>query len=181
MKNIVRFWLTSLALALALALTACGGGGGGGQAPAGGGEEAPAAEEGGEAAEAPAGELTTSPSVEARGEQLLFSAEQLGPVPAGEEVTLSFNNTSTINQHNLLLLNTNDETVAASVNDASAEVGPDAGYVPDAPEIIGHTELLDPGAEGSFAVTIDEPGEYLYICTVPGHYAAGMHGILTVE
>jgi azurin len=26
-----------------------------------------------------------------------------------------------------------------------------------------------------------EPGEYLYICTFPGHYLAGMKGVLVVK
>lgn len=39
---------------------------------------------------------------------------------------------------------------------------------------------IDPGATEE--VTINAPtGEYYYFCNVPGHEAAGMHGILTVK
>jgi uncharacterized cupredoxin-like copper-binding protein len=38
---------------------------------------------------------------------------------------------------------------------------------------------LDPGEQATAAVTIDQPGVYEAICTVPGHAAAGM--VLTVE
>jgi plastocyanin len=38
---------------------------------------------------------------------------------------------------------------------------------------------LDPGEQATAAVTIDQPGAYEAICTVPGHAAAGM--VLTLE
>ena len=38
---------------------------------------------------------------------------------------------------------------------------------------------LDPGEQTTAAVTIDQPGAYEAICTVPGHAAAGM--VLTLE
>ena len=39
---------------------------------------------------------------------------------------------------------------------------------------------IDPGATEE--VTIKAPaGEYYFFCNVPGHEAAGMHGILTVK
>lgn len=38
-----------------------------------------------------------------------------------------------------------------------------------------------PGEEAAFTVSIDQPGEYRYYCTVPGHLEAGMEGLLTVR
>jgi uncharacterized cupredoxin-like copper-binding protein len=37
----------------------------------------------------------------------------------------------------------------------------------------GEVSELDPGQSGSLTVKLD-PGKYLLICNVPGHYAAGM-------
>ena len=38
----------------------------------------------------------------------------------------------------------------------------------------------DPGTTDTGALTIDEPGTYRFICTVPGHASAGMEGTITV-
>ena len=38
---------------------------------------------------------------------------------------------------------------------------------------------LDPGASGSLTVAL-QPGKYLLICNVPGHYASGMWTEFTV-
>jgi uncharacterized cupredoxin-like copper-binding protein len=48
---------------------------------------------------------------------------------------------------------------------------------------MANTELLEAGANGETTInfTVSDAGEYIYVCTVPGHYAAGMHGVLTVE
>ena len=40
--------------------------------------------------------------------------------------------------------------------------------------------LIKPGKSGSLTVTL-KAGSYKYICTVPGHDAAGMHGKLKVS
>ena len=41
------------------------------------------------------------------------------------------------------------------------------------------TALISPGKSGSLTVTLKR-GKYTYICTVPGHAAAGMKGTLKV-
>ena len=40
---------------------------------------------------------------------------------------------------------------------------------------------LDPGEQASAALTLDDPGTYEAICTVPGHAAAGMVLTITVR
>jgi uncharacterized cupredoxin-like copper-binding protein len=42
------------------------------------------------------------------------------------------------------------------------------------------TPLIAPGKDAKLTVTLDA-GKFLYVCTVPGHAAAGMKGTLTVE
>lgn len=37
------------------------------------------------------------------------------------------------------------------------------------------------GEQDEGTITLDEPGEYVYYCSIPGHRAAGMEGVLTVS
>ncbi|MCB1258028.1 MAG: cupredoxin domain-containing protein [Microthrixaceae bacterium] len=41
-------------------------------------------------------------------------------------------------------------------------------------------DMVDPGKTGELVLTGLAPGEYTFICTVPGHEAAGMKGTITV-
>jgi iron uptake system component EfeO len=45
--------------------------------------------------------------------------------------------------------------------------------------VIDEIEGLVPGLERDLTVTLD-PGEYIYVCRLPGHEEAGMKGTLTV-
>ena len=42
------------------------------------------------------------------------------------------------------------------------------------------TPLVDPGTSHSLTVSFTKVGKYEYLCTVPGHAAAGMRGLLIV-
>jgi uncharacterized cupredoxin-like copper-binding protein len=42
------------------------------------------------------------------------------------------------------------------------------------------TSMIPPGSSGTLTVTFTAPGTYEYLCTVPGHAAAGMRGLITV-
>ena len=44
----------------------------------------------------------------------------------------------------------------------------------------GGSPLLQAGQSATFTVKFATPGKYTFICTVEGHYAAGMYGVLTV-
>jgi uncharacterized cupredoxin-like copper-binding protein len=43
------------------------------------------------------------------------------------------------------------------------------------------TVALAPGKAATLRVTIRKAGKYTYMCTLPGHAAGGMKGILTVK
>ena len=48
--------------------------------------------------------------------------------------------------------------------------------------IIGkQTRLIQPGKTAKLAVRFRKKGRYRYLCTVPGHAAAGMRGVFTVR
>jgi uncharacterized cupredoxin-like copper-binding protein len=42
------------------------------------------------------------------------------------------------------------------------------------------TRLLQPGQTARLVVTFSKKGKYPYLCTVPGHAAAGMKGVFTI-
>jgi nitrite reductase (NO-forming) len=42
------------------------------------------------------------------------------------------------------------------------------------------TALISPGASAKLTVAVAKAGTYQYLCTVPGHAAAGMKGLLKV-
>ena len=114
------------------------------------------------------------------GEKLLFDKTTLS-APAGKPVELTFANRSNHHQHNWLLVNGDDET-AMAVYEAAVAAGVKNDWLPPAgPQIITHTPLLDAGK--SFTLAFQAPakaGQYTYLCTFPGHFLAGMKGVLTI-
>ncbi|HLR31398.1 MAG TPA: PVC-type heme-binding CxxCH protein, partial [Fodinibius sp.] len=101
---------------------------------------------------------------------------------AGQTVRLVFKNTGNM-EHNLLLLKpgTLQEVGGMADKMISSSEGREKGYVPDTPAVIGSTPIVQPGEtyEITFEVP-DEPGEYPYVCTIPGHWRS-MRGVLVVE
>jgi uncharacterized cupredoxin-like copper-binding protein len=43
------------------------------------------------------------------------------------------------------------------------------------------TPLIQPGKSAKLVVTFKKKGKFSYLCTVPGHAAAGMKGVFTVR
>jgi azurin len=165
MKTNARMILLALMLGLSLLLAACGGGGNAGGTTSG------------NAGGAGAGAATID--IAADGENLAFDQTAL-TATSGQEVTLNFQNTSAVQQHNWVLVN-GGEDVAAPIAEAGLTAGASADYLPaDRANIIANTEVLDGGESGSVTFTAPAPGTYLYICTVPGHYPL-MQGTLTVN
>lgn len=100
--------------------------------------------------------------------------------------TLTFNNTATAVQHNWVLVN-GDTSVADAVNNA-AQAQQQAtrnilGAVPpaDTAGLLVATQMLNAGESATVSFTAPGPGTYLFICTFPGHYLAGMQGELVVN
>ncbi|MCX7789463.1 MAG: plastocyanin/azurin family copper-binding protein [Chloroflexaceae bacterium] len=116
---------------------------------------------------------------------LLVFDQQEVRVPNGP-VTLTFKNLATAVQHNWVLVQGGDD-VASAVNDAAqAQVRVTrnaAGAVPpaDTPGLLVAAPMLDPGESVTFTFQPPGPGTYEFICTFPGHYVAGMKGVLVVE
>jgi len=66
----------------------------------------------------------------------------------------------------------------------TASIARDEGYLPRAlkDDVIAATDLVAAGESTSvtFAAPV-RPGEYPYVCSFPGHYSAGMRGMMIVR
>lgn len=89
------------------------------------------------------------------------------PSTAAGEVTFKVTNTSKDTIHEMIVIQL-------------AEPGKPLPYITDESRVDedkagdkGEVSELDPGASGALTVTL-QPGKYLLICNVPGHFAAGM-------
>jgi len=106
----------------------------------------------------------------------------------GQKVSVTITNIGTTPKfsmgHNFVLLDRaiNTGNVQASFLDkASMEASHD--YVPPGDKnVLAHSKLLGPGENE--IVTFNAPyipGEYLYLCSFPGHYSQGTKGFMTVK
>ena len=103
----------------------------------------------------------------------------------GETLHIVLKNTGTVPKvamaHNFVALKAG---VDAAKFSQDAMMAKDTDYVPAArkADVLGSTKLAGPGetVEVTFKVPA-KAGVYPYLCTFPGHYAAGMKGDLTVK
>ena len=103
-------------------------------------------------------------------------------VPAGQTVQIKFEN-SDLMQHNFLIIVPGSLQVVGEAADDLAQLpgGQENQYVPDIPQVLHATALINPGESYVLQfVAPSEPGEYPFVCTFPGHWQT-MNGILKVE
>ena len=112
--------------------------------------------------------------------QLKFDKESFHVKP-GVEIKLTLKNTDEM-QHNLIICSPGKNMYFKVAQKAWA-LGAKAiekHFVPDMPEVLHFTKIVDPGK--SDAITFTTPtkeGDYPYVCTIPGH-AFTMKGIMHV-
>ncbi|KQS32982.1 PVC-type heme-binding CxxCH protein [Dyadobacter sp. Leaf189] len=102
-------------------------------------------------------------------------------VKAGQKVTIQFTNPDFM-QHNLLVTTPGSlEKVGAAADLLARESNAIAlNYVPKIPEVLHATELVSPEGNATLVfIAPDKPGEYPYLCTVPGHWRI-MNGTMKV-
>ncbi|MEO5824243.1 MAG: PVC-type heme-binding CxxCH protein [Vicinamibacteraceae bacterium] len=102
-------------------------------------------------------------------------------VGAGQLVDLVFTNTDVM-PHNFILGTPGSLPAIGVAADAlmSSPAGQVQQFVPDLPQILASTRLLEPGQ--SITIQFRAPGQagaYPYVCTFPGHWRL-MNGVLTV-
>lgn len=109
-------------------------------------------------------------------------------VKPGQKVSVTLTNVGTTPKysmgHNFVLLDrmiNKGNAQASFLDKASTEAAHD--YVPPgAKEVLAHTKLLGPGESETATFTAPfVPGDYLYLCSFPGHYSQGANGIMTVK
>ena len=118
------------------------------------------------------------------GDNMKFSVTQIAAAP-GERLRIVLAVTGTMSKsvmgHNLVILR-NGTNAAAFVNVSA--MARNSGFVAPATanQILAATALA--GGGETVEVTFDVPrtlGSYEFVCTFPGHYLAGMKGVLVVK
>ncbi len=113
--------------------------------------------------------------------QMKFDRPML-TVRAGERVELTFNNTDDM-PHNVVIFRRGsiasyEKELFGSMNEPNAQL---RGFVPDSPNVLVASRLLNAGESAVIAFTApEEPGEYPFVCSFPGHWFT-MRGVLKVE
>lgn len=106
-------------------------------------------------------------------------------VKPGQQVSVTLTNVGTSPKqsmgHNFILLKPNTN-VQKFLDDGSMHASQDYIAPEFATSVIAHTKLLGPGESDTVTFTAPfVPGDFVFFCAFPGHYAAGMHGIMTVK
>jgi azurin len=134
------------------------------------------------APQAPPKEVTIQADDKMRYDMTAFDASP------GQKISVTIKNVGTTPKfsmgHNFVMLDraiTTANVQAAFLDKASTEASHD--YVPPGDKnVLAHSKLLGPGE--SEVVTFNAPfipGEYLYLCSFPGHYSQGTKGFMTVK
>ena len=120
-------------------------------------------------------ELGVTPNV------LEFDKEELR-VRAGQTVRIVFTNTDNM-EHNLLITMPQSLAEVGRLADQmmASPQGRERAYVPDSDLVLAATPILDPGEQYELVFRVpEEPGEYEFVCTIPGHWRI-MNGLFIVE
>ncbi len=89
---------------------------------------------------------------------------------AGQPILIKFSNPDAL-QHNLIIgkPGTHEKLNAGSMKMMSAPDGQAKGWVPDSPDVLGKTKMLDPNQSDYIKLPALQPGEYPLLCTFPAH------------
>lgn len=112
--------------------------------------------------------------------QLKFDKAELMVAP-NQLVEVVFTNPDVM-QHNFVLGAPGSLNAIGEAADklATSPNGVAQGYVPDVPEVLRSTKLLEPGETVTFQFRAPaKPGQYPYVCTFPAHWRT-MNGMLNV-
>jgi putative membrane-bound dehydrogenase-like protein len=103
-------------------------------------------------------------------------------VKAGDKVRLIFRNNDLM-EHNLVIAKPGTLAKVGQLADqmAASAKGAEKHYVPDSPDVLWSSPVLDPGQSHEILFTAPaQAGNYPYLCTFPGHWRI-MQGTLEVQ
>ena len=102
-------------------------------------------------------------------------------VEAGKLVEITIKNVDFL-QHNLLVLMPGSLESVGEAADFLAQQsdGLEKQYVPNMPEVLISSKLIDPNGQETLRFRAPlEPGDYPFVCTFPGHWRT-MNGVVKV-
>lgn len=114
-------------------------------------------------------------------ERMLYSVTEFSVKP-GQPVSLLFSNPDAT-QHNLAICKPGSaEEVGMAGNEMAKDPdGIKKDFIPPTDKILHHTKLLSPNTAETLRFTApEEPGDYPYVCTFPGHWVI-MRGVMHVK
>jgi uncharacterized cupredoxin-like copper-binding protein len=115
------------------------------------------------------------------GQEVMFDQQRL-ELPLVKTIRLTYKNDAPLDSqisHNVAIIR--PERVAA-VLAILQDHDYDLGSVRGSPDILALTRVLNPGQEDTVDFTPTAPGEYVYICLMPGHGdMLGMRGVLALK
>lgn len=100
-------------------------------------------------------------------------------IRSGSKIKLTFSNKDDM-PHNFVVTRFGQ---AVAVGELAMKMGLDAvkrSHIPNTPKLLFNTTLVGPGSSQTIYFVAPAPGQYTYVCTVPGHFYV-MQGTLTVE
>jgi uncharacterized cupredoxin-like copper-binding protein len=89
------------------------------------------------------------------------------------EITFNIQNNSTDLEHEFVIVDTALAPADMPLND-------DGDVDEDQITVVDEQEAIQAGESASLTVTLD-PGHYVIMCNLPGHFAQGMHVEITVQ
>jgi azurin len=106
-------------------------------------------------------------------------------VKPGQQVSVTLTNVGTSPKasmgHNVIVLKQN-VNVQRFLDEGSMHAAQDYIAPEFAKDVIASTKLLGPGESDTVTFMAPfVPGQYVFLCAFPGHYASGMHGLMTVK
>jgi uncharacterized protein len=114
-------------------------------------------------------------------DQMRYDQEEL-EVSAGEKVKIVFSNNDGM-QHNLLIGSPGSLEMIGKAADQMAQsaAGAEREYIPQLTVVLAAAGLVDPGETREIVWDVpDEPGDYIIVCTFPGHWRT-MNAVIRVK
>jgi uncharacterized cupredoxin-like copper-binding protein len=126
-------------------------------------------------------ERTIHVKLSTTGQEVMFDQERL-ELPFAKTIRLKYKNDAPLDSqisHNVAIIR--PDRVAA-VMQTLQEHDYDLKSVQGSADILALSRVLNPGQEDTVAFSPPAPGDYVYICLMPGHGdMLGMRGILTLR